>query len=81
MPSYRLYALDRENHILTGADFQSENDVAAVVFAGHNMRYRCSAEVWQGTRCVGRIAEHPTPDSDVQLTEVGSPTCWAAWPS
>jgi hypothetical protein len=74
MPTYRLYAIDRQNHIVSGADFQSESDVAAVAYAGNNLRPRCSAEIWEGPRCVGRIAEHPTPDSDVQHKDVSSPT-------
>jgi hypothetical protein len=72
MPTYRLYAIDQQNHILSGDNFQSEGDGAAVEYAGDNLHPGCRAEVWQGARCVGRVPARSTSNADAQYVDVAS---------
>ncbi len=52
MPDYRLYALDRCDHIVAGLDSECVNDDAALAIAAMRFGSFASFEVWQGTRRV-----------------------------
>ncbi len=54
MAWYRLYQL-RGGRILSGADFEADDDAAALRHANENVGFE-SVEVWSGARCVGMIA-------------------------
>ena len=53
---YRIYLLDHNDRIVTGSDTDCQNDEAALVWAATTLGTDARAEVWQGTRCLGRVS-------------------------
>ena len=55
---YRLYFMDRSDHIARALALQCEDDEEALrVVAGH--RHQHAMELWQGARRVSRIEPNP----------------------
>lgn len=57
MPEYRLYYLDRQDHITAAENFEAANDAEAIVRAEILCRQNPAChgvELWQGTRVVHR---------------------------
>jgi hypothetical protein len=59
MANYRIYHLDGAGRILSGSDAQCTNDQEACAAAESGLKAREQAEVWVGTRCVGRVRGGP----------------------
>src|SRR5689334_13477541 len=60
MAAYRLYQLDDKDHILGGYSLECLSDRAAMSAACRLAERALPVEVWQHTRCVGRVRA-PTP--------------------
>ena len=56
MDDYRIYLLDGAGRIVSGADSQCPSDEAARAAAAAMLGSSGQAEIWQGVRCVGRVA-------------------------
>jgi hypothetical protein len=61
MTYYRIYMLDHKNRIVTGSDADCPNDAAALAWAATTLGTDARAEVWQSTRCLGRVANVSIP--------------------
>jgi hypothetical protein len=59
MAGYRLYIMNRHDHIVDAVEFFSEDDVAAQVIAERHSEGRAT-ELWSGARVVRRY-EAPLP--------------------
>jgi hypothetical protein len=51
---YRIYLLGLDNHIKRGHDVQSSSDLEAFAAIESIFGISSAAELWCGTRCVGR---------------------------
>ena len=63
MPDYRIYLLHDNEHIASGAGATCDDDQDACVQAQQMLdgsSYN-QAEVWIGTRCVGKVAAASLP--------------------
>lgn len=60
---YRIYLLDGDGRIVTGSGVSCGDDQDACVQAQQMLDGTSSnqAEVWTGTRCIGRVAAVSTP--------------------
>jgi hypothetical protein len=56
MAYYRIYMLDHHARIVTGSDVDCRDDEAALAWAAITLGTAARAEVWQGTRCLGRVS-------------------------
>ena len=56
MPDYRIYRLNEAERIVSGNDATCENDAEAFEVARQGLAPGQNAEVWSGTRCLGRVA-------------------------
>ena len=57
MGIYRVYFMDRDDHILRGRDFEAADDAAATARADQfcaEMAECVAVEIWQGARRLGR---------------------------
>jgi hypothetical protein len=54
MQSYRLYRIDKSDHVKTAQDFEAKNDLVAFAEA-QKLSASQTVEVWQGQRRIGRI--------------------------
>jgi hypothetical protein len=54
MQSYRLYRIDKSDHVQITLNFEAKNDLVAFAQA-QKMRASQTVEVWQGERRIGRI--------------------------
>lgn len=54
MQNYRLYRMDKSDHVQTALNFEAKNDLLAFAEA-QKMRASQTIEVWQGERRIGRI--------------------------
>ena len=61
MDDYRIYLLDGAGRIVNGTDSQCPSDDAARATATAMLGGSGEAEIWQGVRCVGRVAIDPSP--------------------
>ena len=61
MPDYRIYPLCNGGHIISGVDATCDDDQDACVQAQQMLEGTRSnqAEVWIGTRCVGKVGAVP----------------------
>jgi hypothetical protein len=53
---YRIYLLEGSGHIISGSDACCPGDDDALALAKTMLKKGVTAEVWQGTRCVGQVA-------------------------
>jgi hypothetical protein len=58
---YRIYMLDLNHRIVTGSDADCQNDEAALAWAAITLGSDARAEVWQGSRILGRVANVSIP--------------------
>ena len=58
---YRIYMLSHENRIVTGSDADCATDEAALGWAATTLGTDARAEVWQHTRCLGRVSNVSIP--------------------
>jgi hypothetical protein len=65
MAYYRIYMLDHHARIVTGSDAECRNDAAALAWAATTLGADPRAEVWHGTRCLGRVASVSVPLDEV----------------
>jgi hypothetical protein len=56
MIEYRIYLLDGGGRIVKGFDETCESDDEAIEAARGMLPAGGEAEVWQGTRCLGRVS-------------------------
>jgi hypothetical protein len=54
MQNYRLYRIDKSDHVQTAQDFEAKNDLLAFAEA-QKIRPAQTIEIWQGERRIGRI--------------------------
>jgi hypothetical protein len=54
MTAYNLFIMNKDDHILTGMDFQSMSDADAITWASFVVPTSQIGEIWCGTRRVGR---------------------------
>jgi hypothetical protein len=59
MPSYRLYSVDADGHILRATYIDCATDADALTAAQAVMGEYAVIEVWQGRRFVGRVGRPP----------------------
>ncbi len=60
MPLYRIYAECIGNRAAKPEDVECASDVEALAEALAQLHPGCWAEVWAGTRCLGRVVQ-PAP--------------------
>jgi len=56
MASYRIYMLDQADRVVTGSDADCRDDETALAWASATLGTDVRAEIWQSTRCVGRVS-------------------------
>jgi hypothetical protein len=61
MAHYRIYMLDHANRIVTGSDADCATDEAALAWAATTLGTDARAEIWQGARCLGHVANVSIP--------------------
>ena len=61
MAHYWIYMLDRAGRILTGSDVACDSDESAFAWAATALGNDARAEVWEGTRWVGRLSSASFP--------------------
>ena len=61
MVGYRIYTLDHAGHVVSGMDADCETDEAAFAFAATALGPGARAEIWQGTRRLGKVSESTQP--------------------
>ncbi len=73
MTEYRIYLLDGSGRIVKAYDETCDRDAGAFEAARGILPAGGEAEVWQGTRCLGRVsgegARRPVPDAGTQAAE------------
>jgi hypothetical protein len=68
MPHYRIYDLNEFDRILTGRDAYCDDDEAALAAAADRLGTARGVEIWQATRCVGRLhREHQARAADARV--------------
>jgi hypothetical protein len=61
MAHYRIYMLNHRDRIVTGSDADCATDEAALGWAATTLGTDARAEVWQGSRCLGRVSSVSIP--------------------
>jgi hypothetical protein len=61
MAYYRIYMLDRAGRILTGSDVVCDSDKSAFAWAATTLGNDARVEVWEGSRCLGRLSAASVP--------------------
>jgi hypothetical protein len=61
LKSYRIYALDQNDKIVTGLDAECDGDDAAFAWAETKLGRNARAEIWEGRRCVGKLLRSTVP--------------------
>jgi hypothetical protein len=64
MAHYRIYTLDAAGHVRIGMDADCESDERAFAWAATTLGDDVRTEIWQGTRCLGRVSAEITPLDD-----------------
>lgn len=83
MPSYRIYMLGHDGRILSGRNITCANDEDAREAAQWGLSGGGEAEVWIGTRCLGRVSERRPQSSGQPCDERPSLAAKSGcrWPS
>jgi hypothetical protein len=56
LPEYKIYLLDRSGHVTSRWDVDcGESDTVMALAAESASEHYAPVEVWQGTKCVGRV--------------------------
>lgn len=61
MPEYRIYTLNKENHIIKAEQAVFSTDHDALLRAADLITQVHGAEIWQADRLVARLAPQPNP--------------------
>jgi hypothetical protein len=61
MANYRIFMLDRSGGVVTASDTVCHNDEAALAWAATTLGPDARAEIWQGSRCLGRVSSVSVP--------------------
>ena len=72
MTNYRIYMLDRTGRVVTGSDADCRDDATALGWAATTLGTDVRAEIWQGTRCVGRVSNDFVPLGEVRRYSVAA---------
>jgi hypothetical protein len=72
MANYRIYMLDDADRVITGSDADCRDDETALFWAATTLGTDARAEIWHGTRCVGRVSNVVGPlDAGKQYAAAG----------
>ena len=63
MPYYRVYILDRANHIKDAQVYNYPNDLAALA-QGERLCGDNEVEIWEGSRIIARVKTSNAPLTD-----------------